>query len=44
MRVRQFYKVEQFVICRDDQEESARWHARLLANAEAILADFELPY
>jgi seryl-tRNA synthetase len=44
LRVHQFYKVEQFVICRDDPEESARWHARLLANAEAILTDFELPY
>jgi seryl-tRNA synthetase len=31
-------------ICRDDPEESARWHARLLANAETILADLELPY
>jgi seryl-tRNA synthetase len=44
LRVHQFYKVEQFVICRDDPEESARWHARLLANAEAILAELELPY
>jgi seryl-tRNA synthetase len=44
LRVHQFYKVEQFVICRDDPEESARWHARLLTNAEAILADLELPY
>ena len=44
LRVHQFYKVEQFVICRDDPEESARWHAKLLANAEAILADLELPY
>ena len=44
LRVHQFYKVEQFVICRNDPEESARWHARLLANAEAILADLELPY
>jgi seryl-tRNA synthetase len=44
LRVHQFYKVEQFVICRDDPEESARWHARLLANGEAILADLDLPY
>lgn len=44
LRVHQFYKVEQFVICRADPEESARWHARLLANAEAILTDLELPY
>jgi seryl-tRNA synthetase len=44
LRVHQFYKLEQYVICRDDPEESARWHARLLANAEALLAELEIPY
>jgi len=44
LRVHQFYKLEQYVICADDDEESARWHARLLANAEALLADLEIPY
>lgn len=44
LRVHQFYKLEQYVICADDPEESARWHARLLANAEALLADLEIPY
>jgi seryl-tRNA synthetase len=44
LRVHQFYKLEQYVICRDDPEESARWHARLLANAEAMLRDLEIPY
>jgi len=44
LRVHQFYKLEQYVICRDDDEESARWHARLLANAEAMLAELEIPY
>ena len=44
LRVHQFYKVEQFVICRNDVEASAQWHARLLANAEGILRDLELPY
>lgn len=44
LRVHQFVKVEQFVICRDDPEESALWHGRLLANAEALLRDLELPY
>ena len=34
LRVHQFYKLEQYVICRDDEEESATWHQRLLANAE----------
>ncbi|HEX8639585.1 MAG TPA: serine--tRNA ligase [Allosphingosinicella sp.] len=44
LRVHQFYKVEQYVICADDPEESARWHQRLLANAEGVLRDLELPY
>jgi len=44
LRVHQFYKLEQYVICEDDPEVSARWHARLLANAEALLRDLEIPY
>ncbi|MBV9883811.1 MAG: serine--tRNA ligase, partial [Sphingomonadaceae bacterium] len=35
---------EQYVICRDDEEESARWHQRLLANAEGMLQALEIPY
>jgi seryl-tRNA synthetase len=44
LRVHQFFKLEQYVICRDDPEESARWHARLLANAEMLLSELEIPY
>ena len=44
LRVHQFYKVEQYVICEDVPEESARWHARLLANAETLLRGLEIPY
>ena len=44
LRVHQFYKLEQYVICRDDDEESARWHQRLLANAEEMLQALEIPY
>jgi seryl-tRNA synthetase len=44
LRVHQFYKLEQYVICADDPEESARWHARLLANAERLLQGLEIPY
>jgi len=44
LRVHQFYKLEQYVICRDDAEESARWHQRLLDNAEAMLKELEIPY
>ena len=44
LRVHQFYKLEQYVICRDDDAESARWHQRLLANAEGMLQALEIPY
>ncbi|HEX8535121.1 MAG TPA: serine--tRNA ligase [Allosphingosinicella sp.] len=44
LRVHQFYKLEQYVICPDDPEESARWHQRLLANAENMLRQLEIPY
>ena len=44
LRVHQFYKLEQYVLCADDEEESARWHARLLANAERLLQGLEIPY
>ena len=44
LRVHQFVKLEQYVICADDPEESARWHARLLAIAEGLLGELEIPY
>ncbi|MBV8542562.1 MAG: serine--tRNA ligase [Pseudonocardiales bacterium] len=44
LRVHQFEKVEQFVVCEADVTESARWHAELLASAERILQDLGLHY
>ena len=44
VRVHQFQKVEQYVICKNDPEESARWHATLLATSEEILRDLAIPY
>ncbi|MGH3771255.1 MAG: aminoacyl--tRNA ligase-related protein, partial [Pseudonocardiaceae bacterium] len=44
LRVHQFEKVEQFVICEADAAESARWHAELLTSAERILQDLGLHY
>ena len=44
LRVHQFLKLEQYVICRDDPAESATWHARLLANAEELLRLLDIPY
>jgi seryl-tRNA synthetase len=44
LRVHQFYKVEQYVMCAADQDESARWFDALLANAEALVRALEVPY
>ncbi len=44
LRVHQFEKVEQFVICRADDEESDRWHAELLDAAEHLLQGLGLAY
>ena len=44
VRVHQFYKVEQYVLCAADREESARWFDTLLANGEALVQALELPY
>jgi len=43
-RIHQFDKVEQVVICRNDIEESDRFHAEILANAEAVMKAMGLPY
>jgi seryl-tRNA synthetase len=44
LRVHQFVKVEQYVICEADDAQSATWHARLLELAESLLAALEIPY
>jgi seryl-tRNA synthetase len=44
LRVHQFVKVEQYVICEADDAQSATWHARLLALAESMLKAMEIPY
>ena len=43
-RVHQFNKVEQFIICRADHEESVLWHEALLKNSEELVQALELPY
>jgi seryl-tRNA synthetase len=44
LRVHQFEKVEQFVICAADDEESDRWHFELLGAAEHLLQGLDLAY
>lgn len=43
-RIHQFDKVEQVVICRNDIDESKRWHKEMLSYAEEVLKRLELPY
>lgn len=44
LRVHQFLKVEQWVMCEADEAASAEWHAKLLALAEQLLTALEIPY
>lgn len=43
-RIHQFDKVEQVVVCRNDVEESNKYHAEILANSEGVLKALGLPY
>jgi seryl-tRNA synthetase len=44
IRVHQFNKVEQYIMCKNDPEESEKWHKTLLEISESILVDMEIPY
>ena len=44
MRVHQFMKIEQFIICKNDLAESTHWHQQLIQYSEEILRELELPY
>ena len=44
LRVHQFVKVEQYVVCEADDAQSAEWHAKLLDLAEQLLTALEIPY
>ncbi len=43
-RIHLFDKVEQVIICRNDKDESERWHQDILQNAEDVLHALGLPY
>jgi seryl-tRNA synthetase len=43
-RVHQFDKCEQVVVCRNDVEESKRWHREMLGYSEELLKRLNLPY
>jgi seryl-tRNA synthetase len=44
IRVHLFNKVEQYVMCTNDDDESHAWHQRLLETSEQLLQALEIPY
>lgn len=44
IRVHQFQKTEQYIICKNDVAESEKWHKALLETAEELCVELELPY
>lgn len=44
IRVHEFRKVEQYVLCRADEAEALEWFDKILKNAEELLTALELPY
>jgi seryl-tRNA synthetase len=44
MRVHEFYKFEQVILCEASHETSVKFHEELLLNAEEILQSLGLPY
>lgn len=43
-RIHQFQKVEQVIVCKNDKEESKKFHQEILENAEEVLQALKLPY
>ncbi len=43
-RIHLFDKVEQVIVCRNDEEESKRFHREILQNSEDVVQALELPY
>lgn len=44
MRVHEFYKIEQFILCRASHEESVKLHEEITKNAEEILQSLGIPH
>ena len=43
-RVHEFFKVEQFILCKADHQESVKWHEEITQNSESLLQKLGLPY
>ena len=43
-RIHQFDKVEQVIICENDEEKSKEYHQEILKNSEDVMQAFDIPY
>ncbi len=43
-RIHQFQKIEQVIVCENDEAKSVEFHDRILRNSEEVLQMLELPY
>jgi seryl-tRNA synthetase len=44
IRVHEFYKLEQVILCQANHAESVKYHEELLKNSEEIMQELEIPY
>ncbi len=44
IRVHEFYKVEQIIICEASHEESVKWHEEITKNTEDFMQSLGIPY
>lgn len=44
MRVHEFFKFEQVILCEANHEESVKWHEEITKNSEGLLEALEIPY
>lgn len=44
LRVHEFFKLEQVILCQANHEESVKWHEEITKNAEEIVQALKLPY
>ena len=44
IRVHEFYKLEQVVLCEASHEESVRWHEKITENSERFMQSLGIPY
>lgn len=44
LRVHEFRQTEQIILCKNDEQESIKWHEQLLSNSEELMKLLDIPY